>query len=95
MRYVGFPLSHATKGLDKALIVNPHGIVANEPAMSEAADRVRVLRLGDNKALNGQRLRNGALNGQMVRVLEQSEKDRVGVYHRLRAEAEFFSDGHG
>jgi len=42
---------------DKALIVNPHGIVANEPAISEGANRVRMLRLGDNKALNGQRLR--------------------------------------
>jgi hypothetical protein len=38
-------------------IVNPRGIVADEPAISEAANRVRMLRLGDNKALNGQRLR--------------------------------------
>jgi hypothetical protein len=29
MMYVRFPLSHAAKELDKALIVNPHGIVAN------------------------------------------------------------------
>jgi len=36
MMYVRFPLSHAAKELDKALIVNPHGIVANEPAISEA-----------------------------------------------------------
>jgi hypothetical protein len=57
MMYVRFPLSHAAKETDMALIVNPHGIVANEPAMSEAANRVRMLRLGDNKALNGQRLR--------------------------------------
>jgi hypothetical protein len=57
MMYVRFPLSHAAKEPDMALIVNPHEIVANEPAMSEAANRVRMLRLGDNKALNGQRLR--------------------------------------
>jgi hypothetical protein len=54
MMYVRFsPVARC----DKALIVNPHGIVANEPAISEVANRVRMLRLGDNKALNGQRLR--------------------------------------
>jgi hypothetical protein len=40
MMYVRFPLSRAAKEFDNALIINPHGIVANEPAISEAANRV-------------------------------------------------------